>query len=80
MKLPVVWLASAAAELRQATSWYGDIRPDLAARFALAVHATIATIANAPLHFAAAHRFPYSVVFLAEAERVVVLAVLPREA
>ena len=37
MTLPVVWLPEADADLREATAWYRDIRPDLALRFALAV-------------------------------------------
>jgi hypothetical protein len=29
VKLPVVWMSEAAAELRQARAWCDDIRPDL---------------------------------------------------
>ena len=48
--LPVVWTPEANADLEDATSWYGDIRPDLGIRFALAVEATVEAVAENPLH------------------------------
>ena len=51
MKLPVVWMSEAAAELRQARAWYDDILPDLGERFAGAVEATVETIAQRPFSF-----------------------------
>lgn len=51
MKLPVVWMSEAAAELRQARAWYDDIRPELGERFAVAVEAAVEPIAQRPLQF-----------------------------
>ena len=51
MKLPVVWMSEAAAELQQARAWYDDIRPALGERFAVAVEAAVEAIAQRPLQF-----------------------------
>jgi len=56
VKLPVVWMSEAAADLRQARAWYDDIRPDLGERFAVAVEAAVEAIAQRPLQFPVVHR------------------------
>jgi hypothetical protein len=42
--LPAVWLPEAERELRDAISWYSDIRPELGVRFASAVHETMEAV------------------------------------
>lgn len=83
MKLPIVWVPEAAAELRQARAWYDDVRPSLGERFALAVDATVEAIAERPLQFPVVHRgrrragvrkFPYGIFFEVQPERVVIIA------
>ena len=83
MKLPVVWIPEAAAELQQARAWYDKVRPALGERFAVAVDATVEAIAERPLQFPAVHRgrrragvrrFPYGIFFEVQAERIVVIA------
>jgi plasmid stabilization system protein ParE len=80
---PAVWLPEAERELREAISWYSDIRPELGARFASAVDETMEAIVNNPLRFAAIHknyrragirRFPYGLFFIEEPGRIVVIA------
>jgi plasmid stabilization system protein ParE len=81
--LPVVWLPEADAELTDALARYSGIRPELGQRFAEAIADTVERIADAPLHYAVVgkglrragvHRFPYGLFFLAEANRIVVIA------
>ena len=83
MKLPVVWMSEAAAELRQARAWYDAIRPDLGERFAVAVEAAVEAIAQRPLQFPVVHRgrrragvrrFPYGIFFEVQENRIVVIA------
>lgn len=83
MKLPIVWMPEAAADLRHARSWYDDIRPELGERFAVAVDKTIEAIAEHPLQFPVVHRgrrragvrrFPYGIFFEIQPERIVVIA------
>lgn len=83
MKLPVVWLPEADAELKEARAWYDNIRPSLGDRFALAVEATIDAIAENSLQFSVVHRgrrragvrpFPYGIFFDVQAHRIVVIA------
>ena len=83
MKLPVVWMPEAAAELRQARAWYDDIRAELGERFAVAVEAAVQAIARRPLQFPIAHRgrrragvrrFPYGIFFEVQENRIVVIA------
>ena len=83
MKLPVVWMSDAAAELRQARAWYDDIRPDLGERFAVAVEAAVEAIAQRPLQFPVVHRgrrragvrrFPYGIFFEVRENGIVVIA------
>jgi len=58
MTLPVVWLREADAELREALTRYGSIRPELAQRFAEAVVDTVGEIAGTPLYYAVGRRNP----------------------
>jgi hypothetical protein len=52
VKLPVVWLPEADAELKKAVAWYAEIRRELGDRFARAVDEAVEAIASNPLHFA----------------------------
>ena len=83
MKLPVVWIPEAEADLNEAVAWYDGIRPELGNRFALAVMDTIEAIAENPLRFPVVHqerrragvrRFPYGIFFDVEDQRIVVVA------
>jgi plasmid stabilization system protein ParE len=83
VRLPVVWLPEADADLKAALAWYEAIRPELAIRFALAVEEAVESIATNPLRFAVVYkrrrragvrRFPYGIFFEVEAERIVVIA------
>ena len=83
MKLPVVWMPEANAELQQARAWYEDVRPELGERFAEAVEATVNAMAESPLRFPVVHRgrrragvrrFPYGIFFEVQEDRVVVIA------
>ena len=83
MKLPVVWMPLAAAEMQHARAWYDDIRPVLGERFAVAVEATVDAIAQRPLQFSVVHRggrragvrrFPYGIFFEVQETRIVVIA------
>lgn len=82
MKLPVVWMPEASAELQQARAWYDGGRLELGERFALAVEATVEAIAESPLQFPVVHRgrrragvqrFPYGIFFEVQEERIVVI-------
>jgi plasmid stabilization system protein ParE len=53
---PVLWIPEANNDLLEARAWYGNIRPALGERFALAIEATIEAIAEHPLQFPAVHR------------------------
>jgi ParE toxin of type II toxin-antitoxin system, parDE len=77
--LPVVWTFEANADLQEARSWYQNIRAELAERFAYAVDATIAAIADNPLRFpvvyrgrrrAGVRRFPYAIFFDVQEQRM----------
>ena len=83
MKLPVVWMSEATAELRQARARYDDIRPGLGEGFAVAVQAAVEAIAQRPLQFPVVHRgrrragvrrFPYGIFFEVQENRIVVIA------
>jgi plasmid stabilization system protein ParE len=81
--LPVVWTPEANEDLLDARAWYDNIRPELGDRFALAVEATVARLAEHPRQFpvvyrnrrrAGVRRFPYSVFFELQENRIVVIA------
>jgi plasmid stabilization system protein ParE len=83
VSLPIVWSPAAKAEFYAAEQWYGDLSTELAERFAQAVDNGIQTIAQFPLRFPVIHkgkrrafvrRFPYSLIYLVEDARIVVIA------
>ncbi len=76
-------MPEAAAELQQARAWYDEIRPDLGERFAMAVEATVESLAQRPLQFPVVHRgrrragvrrFPYGIFFEVQENRIIVIA------
>ncbi len=84
MKLPVVLRRPAQAEFDEAADWYEQQRTNLGRDFVSKVEATFDRIRKAPRQFpvvfeevrqAIVDRFPYSILFLAEPKRIVVLAV-----
>jgi plasmid stabilization system protein ParE len=81
--LPVVWTPEANEDLLEARAWYDNIRPELGERFAVAVEATVESVAEHPRQFpvvyrnrrrAGVWRFPYSVFFELQEDRIVVIA------
>lgn len=83
MTLPVVWIPEAAAELKEAQTWYTNLRPELGQRFALAVEAAVEAIAQHPMQFPIVHRgrrragvrrFPYGMFFELQEHRIVMIA------
>ena len=91
--LPVTFLNEAEAELEEAQAWYEERSPGLGQAFVTSVQAAIERIRRSPWQFpvvdhevrrALIRRFPYGVFYLAEEDRVVVIAVFhssrnPRE-
>ena len=80
---PVVWVPAAEADLREARTWYEDIRLELGDHFALAVDAAVEAIAKNPLQFPAVYRgrrragvrrFPYGIFYEVQEHRIVVIA------
>jgi plasmid stabilization system protein ParE len=83
VRLPVVWLPEAKAELREARDWYDALRPELGERFALSVEAAVNDLTDDPLHFAVVHRgrrragirrFPYAIIFEVQEQQILVIA------
>jgi plasmid stabilization system protein ParE len=81
--LSVVWTPESNEDLLEARAWYDNIRPELGERFALAVEATVEAISEHPLQFpvvyrnrrrAGVRRFPYSIFFELQEQRIVVIA------
>jgi plasmid stabilization system protein ParE len=81
--LPVVWLQEAIDEYYESLRWYATISPSLSQRFAGAVEDTVQTITAYPFRFpivsndrrrAGVRRFPYSLFYLVENHRIVVIA------
>ena len=84
MTLRVVFRRAARAEFDAAALWYEDRQAGLGAQFVSEINRVVELVANHPERFPAKHleircaqarRFPYSVFFRPEANRVVVLAV-----
>lgn len=84
MTLEVVFRPAARVEFDGAALWYEDRRPGLGAQFVSEIDRAIELAANHPERFPIKHgaircvqarRFPYSVFYLLEAGRIVVLAV-----
>lgn len=83
MRLSVVWLPEADADLKEARAWYDNIRLELGERYAHAIENTVEAIAENPLRFpvahrslrrAGVHRFPYGIFFEIQENRIVVIA------
>jgi hypothetical protein len=81
--LNVVFRESAAHQPREAQSWYESQRPSLGAEFARSPEAVVHRIARQPdgaplvwedVRRAHLKRFPYSIFFIVEADRLVVLS------
>ena len=84
MSLPVTFHPAASEEFIEASIWYESKRPGLALDFMAEIDRCVVLAAKHPLQFTLAHkdirrivanRFPYSVYFRAEENRIVVLAV-----
>ena len=84
MNRPLFVDADADAESEETAVWYGDRRVGLDLEFLAAVDRVLAEVAETPDRFsiwvapwrrAAVRRFPYSVFFEVEPERVVVVGV-----
>jgi plasmid stabilization system protein ParE len=84
MSLPVSFHRAASAEFIEASAWYETKRIGLALEFMDEIERCVSQASKHPLQFAVvredirrvvANRFPYSVYFRAEQNRIVVLAV-----
>jgi len=84
MSLPITFHRAASAEFIEASTWYESKRLGLALDFMAEIDRCVSLAAEHPLQFSVvrgnirrvvARRFPYSVYFLAEQHRIVVLAV-----
>ncbi len=84
MPLPLVFRRIAQLELDESVSWYENKRMGLGREFRLEIEKHLEKIANQPQRFrqirgqvrrVVLQRFPYSIYFLAEADRIIVLAV-----
>jgi plasmid stabilization system protein ParE len=83
VSLHVGWSNAAKAEFYAAEQWYANVSAELADRFAQAVDDGLQTIAQYPLRYPVVHkgkrrafvrRFPYSLIYLVEDARIVVIA------
>lgn len=84
MSLPVAFHRAASSEFIEASAWYETKRIGLALEFMAEIDRCVSLASIQPLQFAVvredirrvvANRFPYSVYFRAEQNRIVVLAV-----
>jgi plasmid stabilization system protein ParE len=84
MTLPVVFRSPALREYEAAVLWYEAKRAGLGGDLEVEVTASVEAAAESPLRFprmykevrcVRVHRFPYSVFFIPEPTRIVVLAV-----
>ena len=84
MTLPVTFRRAARAEFIEATAWYEAQCLNLGVEFIAEIQRCVALIAEQPKLYAVvykgirritAKRFPYSVYFRAETQRIVILAV-----
>lgn len=84
MTFPVVFRRAARSEFDEAALWYGERSPGLGAQFVVEIDRAIQLAAKDPLRCPVvlgdvrcirARRFPYSVFYRVESQRVVVLAV-----
>jgi plasmid stabilization system protein ParE len=84
MKLPIVFRPEARAEFDAAADWYEQRRPGLGIDFIERVQSCLNLIQDMPsaspvvyqdFRQSIVHRFPYSIVYRIEADRILVLAV-----
>lgn len=84
MSLPIVFRRVARIEMDEAIAWYEYQREGLGLEFTTEIDTYLRRIANNPEQFpkirseirrVVLHRFPYTIHFLDEANRIVVLAV-----
>jgi putative addiction module component (TIGR02574 family) len=84
MSLPVVFRPIARQEMDDAIAWYESKLSSVGIEFVSQIASVVARIADAPTQFrnvrgdvrrAVLHRFPYTIHFLHESDRIVVLAV-----
>lgn len=84
MSRSIVFRRVAKSELDDAVAWYENREEGLGLQFYLAITVQLERIATSPEHFAyvrglvrraVLRRFPYSIYFLSEPRRVVVLAI-----
>ena len=84
MSLPIVFRHIARKEMDESIAWYHSQRADFGIEFASEIESFLARIANTPEQFskvrgevrrAVLRRFPYTIHFLIESNRIVVLAV-----
>lgn len=84
MTLQVVFRPAARAEFDGATLWYEDRQPGLGIQFLAEIDRAVDLASKYPdrypikhseIRCIRAHRFPYSIFYIVEAERIVVLAV-----
>ena len=84
MTLQIFFHRAARAEFVEAAVWYGARRPDLGSEFVAEIERCLALAAEQPLLYGKVHnsirrvvakRFPYSVYYIPESGRIVVLAV-----
>jgi plasmid stabilization system protein ParE len=87
MTLPVALRRAARREFDEATLWYEERRAGLGSQFVSEINYAIELVLENPQRFPVMHheircvrarRFPYSVFFRVEAQRIVVLAVFLR--
>lgn len=84
MSLPLVFRRIAQLELDKSVSWYEDREVGLGRQFRLEIDKYLERIANHPEQFrkirgpirrVVLQRFPYSIYFLPELDRIIILAV-----
>lgn len=84
MPLPLVFRRIAQLELDESISWYENRRVGLGKQFRIEIEMHLERIAKQPQHFrkirgqvrrVVLQHFPYSIYFLPEVDRIIVLAV-----
>lgn len=84
MPLPLVFRRIAQIELDESVSWYENKQVGLGSQFRIEIERHLERIANQPQSFRqirgqvrriVLQRFPYSIYFLPEVDRIVILAV-----
>ena len=84
MPLPLVFRRIAQLELDESVSWYENKRVGLGREFRIEIEKHLLRIANPPQQFrqirgqvrrVVLQRFPYSIYFLPEVNRIIVLAI-----